>query len=207
MVQKRIAAFTLTVMLSIIVVIPIAFTSIANANFAVQPSNPSITFNSPVNTTYTVNNVSLNVTIVTYTTSWSGSPEDESYRQLEYSVDGNEFQPIEITNATIGGRKPGIPVRFDGLISLHQLSEGNHTLTVKAALDYYSYDYPQPGKNWQHTESIANAYLFIDTVVDTPIPEPIDNSLIPHPQLTIIVLAVTVAVIISISVLRLKGKL
>jgi len=203
--QNRIAAFTLTVMLSIIVVTPI-IANWANANFCFGPSHPDITFNSPVNTTYTTNNVFLNVTIATYLTGWSGGPRDESFTHLEYSVDDNQFQPLNITNAITKGN-PGSSAHFNCSISLHQLSEGNHTLTVKAALDYYSYEYPQPGKNWLHTESIANAYLFIDTVVDTPNPEPINNSLIPHPQLTIIVLAITTAAIISISVLRLKRKL
>jgi hypothetical protein len=205
--QKRISAFTLTALLSILVVTPIMFTNLANANFVFPPSDPNITFTSPVNTTYTTSDVFLNVTIDTYQTGWGGGPREESYRHLEYSVDGNEFQPLEIITISLFQRNPGNPAIINCSINLYGLSEGNHSLAVKAVFDYYSYDYPKPGRNTLHTESIANAYLFIDTVVDTPNPEPIDNSQIPHPQLTIIALAVTVAVIISISVLRLKSKL
>ncbi|MGD6811096.1 MAG: hypothetical protein ACQCN3_15490 [Candidatus Bathyarchaeia archaeon] len=159
--KKRASALTLIVTLSIIVVTPIAFTNMANANFCFPPSNPDITFNSPVNTTYATNDVFLNVTIDTYLTGWFGGPTDESYTRLEYSVDGNNFQPLTIVSSITQGN-PGNPAQFNCSISLHQLSNGNHTLMVKAVFDYYEH----LNEKLRHTESVANAYLIIDAVPD-----------------------------------------
>ena len=160
---------TLIALLSTIAIPLIAFTNMANANFCAGPTNPKITFSSPVNTTYATNSVSLNVTIYTYLTGWGGGPREESYRHLEYSVDGNNFQPLNYTIAAMG-QNPGGPAQFDCLIILYQLSEGNHKLTVKAVFDYYEYT---PPEDLFHTESIANAYLTIDAIPDnTPTPNP-----------------------------------
>jgi len=192
-------------MFSIIVVTLISFINVASANFCFGPSNPNITINSPVNTIYITNNVTLNVTISTYLTGWYGGPRDESLTLLEYSVDGNDFQPLEVISAITEGN-PGNKARFDCLISLYQLSEGNHTLSVKAALDYYTYNYPQPGENFLHTESTSNAFIIIDSILDTTAPETIDNLGLSVPQLVMIVFALTAAVIVSFLVYYLRLK-
>jgi hypothetical protein len=203
MTKKGVFLLTLIVMLSIIVVTPIIFTNMASANFCFSPRNPDIIFNSSVNTTYTMNDVFLNLTIATYKTGWSGAPEDESYRLFEYSIDGNDFQPIEILNATIG-HHPGNRVHFDCLISLYQLSEGNHTLTVKAALDYYEYN---PYEDLRHTESISNAYLIIDAVPDntpTSTNNTLENSAISPSELIIPIIAAIIVIAVTVSVYYLK---
>jgi hypothetical protein len=205
--QKRASALTLIVMLSVVVVTPIAFTNLANANFVFPPSNPHINFISPVNTTYIKNTLFLKVNITTYLTGWYGGPRNMSLTQLEYSLDNNSFQPLEITDSVTEGN-PGNTAYFDCLISLYNLSEGNHTLTVKAVLDYYSYEYPNPGRNDLHTESVANAYLFIDAIPDntpTPINSPIENSISPS-ELFIPVVAVIaiLAACVAVYFLRIK---
>ncbi len=207
--QKRTAALTLIVILSIIVVTPIAFTNMANANFCFPPSNPDITFTSPVNTTYTMSDVFLNVTIDTYLTGWGGGPREESYRHLEYSVDGNEFQPLKIITISLFQGNPGNPAIINCSINLCGLSEGNHSVTVKAVFDYYSYNYPEPGRNTLHTESVANAYLTIDAVPDntpTPTDSPIENSQISPSEFVIPIIAAIAIIAVSVSVYILRAK-
>lgn len=202
--KKSVFALMLIVMFSIMLVTPIVFTNVANANFVFPPSNPDIIFNSPVNTTYTTNNVSLNVTVATYLTGWYGGPRDKSLTWLEYSIDGSKFQPLNITNSITEGN-PGNTAQFNCSISLYQLSEGNHTLTVKAVLDYYTYNYPQPGENFLHTESTSNAYIIINSVLYSPDSDTMGNSGISIPQL-IIVFALTAAVVVSLLVYYLRIK-
>src|SRR3990172_6435250 len=129
MIQEKKVALCLILLLSLSILTGYSFANRANANFVFPPSNPVITFESPINTTYNTNNISLKVEFYTYKTGYYGAPEEESLRQFQYSIDKNDFQPIEITNSSIG-KNPGTEVYFDGLINLHQLSEGYHNLTV-----------------------------------------------------------------------------
>ena len=115
--QKKLFPLSFTFLLLILLLTSPSFTKIANANFVFGPTNPIIYFKSPVNTTYTTNNISLAVKFDTYKTGYYGAPEDESLRQFQYSIDGKELQPIEITNSSIG-INPGADVFFEGLIHL-----------------------------------------------------------------------------------------
>jgi hypothetical protein len=202
------SAFALTLLLMIsIVVTPIAFTNMANANFVFSPSNPDITFTSPVNTTYNTSDVSINVTIDSSLTGYSGGPNDERYTKLEYAIDGSSvFRPMIVVTKDFYYEVHGFSVQFNCSINLYSLREGNHTLTVKASFDYY-YDSEHP--SIFETESVANAYLFIDAVPDntpTPTDSPIQSSQISPSQLVIIVLVVIAAVVVSISVYYLRIK-
>ena len=166
----------------------------AKANFCFPPANPVISFTSPVNTSFTTNNVSFTVKFSTYKTGYTGAPENESLRHFIYAVDEDEFQPIEITNSSIG-LNPGADVNFDGLINLHQLSQGYHNLTIRAVLDYDQYPtYPIN----THTENTAYAYFLIDSIPDAEIP--------PLFPLVVSVLAVLAVVAVSALIYYMRFK-
>ena len=185
MIQEKKVALWLILLLSLSILTGYSFANRANANFVFPPSDPVITFESPINTTYNTNNISLKVEFYTYKTGYYGAPEEESLRQFQYSLDGTDFQSIKITNSSIG-RNPGTEVYFDGLINLHQLSEGHHNLTVKVLFDYSDLNSPyntvgNTSEHYHfHTESISNVYLIVATpnensqsssIADTSVPE------------------------------------
>lgn len=196
-------------MLSIIMVTPIAFTNMANANFVFQPSNPDITFTSPVNTTYNTSDVSINITIDSSLTGWFGGPDDERYTKLEYAIDGSSvFRPMIVVTKDFFHMNQGFSAQFNCSINLYNLREGNHTLTVKAAFDYY---YDSEDYSLFHTESVANAYLLIDAVPDnTPTLIPTnsskDNIQISPSELVIPIIAIMTLVAVTVSVNYLRKK-
>ncbi len=204
--KKRASALTLIVMLTIIVVTPITFTNVANANFTFPPSNPHITFTSPVNTTYTTKDVFLNVTIDTFPTGYNGGPTKESTSHLEYSIDGSSvFHPMIVVTKELSYTIRGYLPRFNCSINLYSLSEGNHTLTVKAAFDYYL----EPEGYSCSTKSVATAYLTIDAVPDntpTPTDSPIENSRILPSELVIPIIAIIILIAVTVSVYYLRIK-
>ena len=128
----------------------------------------------------------------TYRTGYTGALENASLRHFLYSVDNSEFLPIEITNASIG-KNPGSEVYFYGLISLHQLSQGYHNLTVKVVLDYDQYP-PAPINT--HTENIACAYFIIDPVKDTTSYN--DNSMDELPPLILFIASIFAITVIAV---------
>jgi hypothetical protein len=137
----------------------VSFTQMVEANFVFPPSPPLISFKSPVNTTYSQKDVNITVEFWTYKTGYPGAPDDESLRKFLYSLDEEEFQPMEIINASIG-QNPGTEVYFYGLIRLHELNEGRHNLTVRAIFDYRGWFL-----NTTHI-STSNAYFKIETTQD-----------------------------------------
>ncbi len=155
-----------TLLLLLLVLSSLSLMPSAEANFVSPPANPEIHFLSPVNTTYSSNNISINIGFETYKTSYYAGPRLESSRQFQYALDGEEYQRIRITNASIG-QNPGSQVWFEGLIQLHNLTEGLHNLTVKVVFNYSEPSYP-PSQNYNiHTETISNAYLVIDSQYDS----------------------------------------
>lgn len=170
-------ARTLSALLILVIALPfLSFAQMAEANFVSPPSNPIITFKSPVNTTYNTNNISLTVEFYTYKTMYYGAPDEASMRQFEYSLDGNKPQPIEITNSNVG-INPGTDVYFEGLINLSGFSEGRHGLLVKVVFNYTDpssqyglpSDHPYAHIN-NHTESASTAYFIVKTIPDSPSP-------------------------------------
>jgi len=141
---------------------------LAKANFVFPPSNPVITMKSPTNTTYNTNKLYLVVSFETYKTGYWGAPEEEALRQFTYTLDGKQPQLIRITNSSIG-INPGTFVFFEGFAYLPELSEGLHTLNVRAVLDYSDLNIPHNNfPNWQehykfHTESNSTVFFRIDT--------------------------------------------
>ena len=192
--QRNKDAIVLIVLLMFIIVTQTAFTEPAKANFCFPPANPVISFTSPVNTSFSTNNVSFAVKFSTYKTGYTGAPENESLRHFLYAVDEDEFQPIEITNSSIG-LNPGADVYFDGLINLNKLSQGYHNLTVRAVLDYDQY--PTSPIN-THTENTAYAYFLIDSIPDAEIP--------PLYPLIVSVLAVIAVVAVSVLIYYIRFK-
>ncbi len=143
------------------------FMSRVGANFVAAPANPEICFLSPVNTTYSSNNISIDVGFETYKTHYHGGPTLETSRQFQYALDEGEFQRVRITHSIIG-EQPGSDVWFEGFIQLHNLAEGRHNLTVKVVFDYSEPGYP-PSQNYNiHTETIANAYIEINSQHESP---------------------------------------
>lgn len=139
----------------------------AEANFVFPPANPEIRFLSPVNTTYSSNNISIDVGFETYKTHYQGGPTLEISRQFQYALDEGEFQLVRITNSSIG-EQPGSDVWFEGFIQLHNLAEGRHNLTVKVVFDYSEPSYPPSQKYSIHTETISNAYIEINSQYESP---------------------------------------
>ena len=199
--QKKFVLY-LILLLTVSILTEYSFSNIATANFVFPPSDPIITFESPVNTTYNTNNISLKVEFYTYKTGYYGAPEEESLRQFQYSIDENIFEPLKITNSSIG-RNPGTDVFFDGVIDLQQLSEGYHNLTVKAVLDYSDLNYPYKAGNYSetynfHTESTARAYLIVDVV-----PEPSSTSTVPEfSWLVILAIPLSIMPLVIMKLLR-----
>ena len=185
MIQEKKVALCLILLLSLSILTGYSFANRANANFVFPPSNPVITFESPINTTYNTNNISLKVEFDTYKTGYYGAPEEEALRQFQYSIDKNDFQSIEITNSSIG-KNPGTEVYFDGLINLHQLSEGYHNLTVKVIFDYSDLNSPyntvgDTSEHYHyHTESISNVYLTVATPSENSQSSSIPNTSVPE---------------------------
>jgi hypothetical protein len=139
---------------------------LAKANFVFPPSNPSITMKSPVNRTYSINTLPLEVTFYTYKTGYYGAPEDESLRMFTYTIDGKNPEPITITNSKVA-LNPGGDVFFDGSAYLPELSEGLHNLTVRIVLNYTDLNIPHGNGEEHyryHTESESTVYFRIDTV-------------------------------------------
>jgi hypothetical protein len=190
--QKRNYAILLIVLLSFIPLTQLTFPNTAKANFCFPPTNPVITFKSPVNTTFSTNNVTFTVEFYTYKTGYIGAPENESLRHFLYSVDDAEFQTIEITNSSIG-LNPGTDVYFDGLINLHDLSQGYHTLTVRVVFDYDQYP-PDPFNT--HTENTAYAYFIIDSI-----PDAANTNSFGMPPFLLVASLLAVIAIVAISVL------
>jgi hypothetical protein len=136
---------------------------LVKANFVFPPSNPGITIESPANRTYETNTLSLKVTVGTYKTGYPGGPASEATRLFTYALDGGEPENIIITNASVA-RNPGGNVFFEGSMSLPELTEGLHNLTVRVV---FVYDNPTSEGyivRGIHTESEATAYFRVDTV-------------------------------------------
>ncbi len=166
--RKRVSPFLIAILLFMLMLTPPLFTESTRGNFVFPPAKPIIEFQSPVNTTYTTDNISLKLEVYTYKTGYYGAPEDESLRHFLYSVDNGEFQPIKIVSSSVG-RNPGADVYFYGLIDLHQQSGGYHNLIVKVVFDYSDLNSPyntvgNTSEHYNyHTESISNAYFRVDT--------------------------------------------
>jgi hypothetical protein len=136
---------------------------LVKANFVFPPINPAITIESPTNGTYNNNTLSLEVTFATYKTGYPGGPDSDATRLFTYTLDGKDPENITITNASVA-INPGGDVFFEGSMSLPELTEGLHNLTV-----YVVFVYDNPSSEGYivggiHTESEATAYFRIDTV-------------------------------------------
>ena len=134
--------------------------------------NPDIIIESPINVTYTTNNLTRRITVETYKTGYDGGPAYNESRLFTYSLDGKTPESLTITNATVAPT-PGGDVFFECSAPLTGLIEGTHNLTVRVV-----FDYPPPG--WDepysyHTESNATANFTVDTTpgnISTPMSYP-----------------------------------
>jgi hypothetical protein len=207
MIQEKNVALWVIPLLSLSILTGYTFPNRANANFVFPPSDPVITFESPINKTYSTNNISLKVEFYTYKTGYYGAPEEESLRQFQYSLDGTDFQSIKITNYSIG-RNPGTDVYFDGLIELHQLSEGEHNLTVKVIFDYSDLNSPyntigDTSEHYRyHTESTSDVYLIVAKSSENSQPSP---SVPEFSWLTILPLLLATPIVLITARKRLQG--
>jgi hypothetical protein len=186
--------------LLLLALLSLMFMPRAMANFVSAPANPEIHFLSPVNTTYSSNDVSINVGFETYRTHYSGGPTLELSRQFQYSLDGAEFQRVRITNSSIG-QQPGSDVWFEGFIQLHNLTEGRHNLTVKVAFNYSAPSYPSSQRYSIHTETVSNASIVIDSQYDSS-----GNTSETPVYLPIIVSVVALALVSSASVFTYRRR-
>jgi hypothetical protein len=113
---------------------------VAEANFV--PGPPGIFIASPVNKTYNTQPIYLNLTIRTFFDQGTGA------RIVEYSLDGKE-------NVTIPTAYEGYTDDFSAvtaLVSLPELSEGSHSITV-----YATYHFPNYG-NYTTKESTTSSF-------------------------------------------------
>jgi hypothetical protein len=195
--RKKTAISVIIMMLLFLALASTTFKETVKANFCFPPSNPAINFQSPVNTTYSTNDIYLKIEIYTYKTGYYGAPDDESLRNFSYSLDGAGFLPFEITNSSVG-MNPGTDVYFYGLIELHQLNEGYHNLTVKVVFDYSDLNSPyntvgDTSEHYHyHTESVSNAYLAVTTSNKSQSSSTANNSVPELPWLLVVPLLLAV---------------
>jgi hypothetical protein len=189
--QKKVFAVAFSFLL--LTLSTLMFMPRAEANFVSPPANPEIHFLTPVNTTYSSNNISVEVGFETYRTHYHGGPTLELSRQFQYSLDGTDYQRVRITNSSIG-QQPGSNVWFEGFIQLHNLTEGWHNLTVKVVFNYSEPAYPPSQRYDIHTETVSNAYFVIDSSNDS-----LHNTSEAPVNYPIIVLVVAVALVSSVS--------
>jgi hypothetical protein len=197
---KKIVLLLITALIFMLILVPPLLTKTVQGNFVFPPSNPVLSFQSPVNTTYSTNHISLNVEFYTIKTGYYGAPEEESLRNFSYSLDGAASLPIEITNSSIGSN-PGTDVYFDGLINLHQLSNGYHNLTVKVIFDYSDLNSPyntigDTSEHYHyHTESTSNVYLIVATANENSQPS---SSVPEFSWLTILLLLMSIPILLTL---------
>jgi hypothetical protein len=128
--------------------------------FPFEPNNPVIIIESPTNSTYNVNSLTLNVTIKTIKTLFEGTDAAQNTtRVVTYSLDGESPRVITETsysyNVSLGSN-----VTFTGLAVLPELTDGPHNITLHAEYDYNPYGI--------HRESESSIYFTIDTTPPFP---------------------------------------
>lgn len=210
--HSKLFAFFFSLML-LLAISSLSPSQLADANFLLPPAPPEVRFLSPVNTTYSSNDISLIVEFYTYKTGYYGAPEDESLREFQYSIDEASYLPITITNSSVG-RNPGNDVSFQGAIRLSGLNEGLHNLTIQVVFDYSDLNYPYKVGNYSsehynfHTESNSTVYLIVDNSSGST-----NNNLSPNlpeapPLLPIVISIAILGAIVAISILFIarRGK-
>ena len=156
--------------LALTVILPLLFSVIvwsqlsllAKANFVFPPANPSITVESPTNSTYNTTSLSLKIMVNTYKTGYWGAPEEEALRQFTYTLDGKNPEPITITGVFVA-QNPGGDVNFYASTSLENLTEGLHTLNVRVVLNYSDLTHNGEEHYKYHTESESTVCFSVDT--------------------------------------------
>ena len=172
--KRKAAALTLISALIVTLSIGVQIFEVAKAN--PFPTHPVITIESPANKTYTTNQLSLNVTLVTQ---WDGVYFTSESRAVSYHIDGKFFLMPQIEYRFDPEKEASI---LSGSAVLTNLTEGTHTLRVDAA---YSYD---NGK--QVFASNSNVTFTIDpnyspSLSPSPSPSPTATpSTTPTPQST-----------------------
>jgi hypothetical protein len=126
-----------------------------------EPANPTIIIESPINNTYNVNSLTLNVTIKTMKTLFEGeNPMQNTTRLVTYSLDGEN--PTAITETSYDNNVSlGSNVTYTGFAVLPKLTYGPHNITVYAEYDYDHY-------YEIYRESETSVFFAIDTAVPFP---------------------------------------
>jgi hypothetical protein len=135
---------------------------LATANiFPFEPTNPTIIIESPINSTYNVNSLTLNVTIKTMKTLFEGeNPMQNTTRLVTYSLDGES--PAALTETSYDNNVSlGSNVTYTGFAVLPKLTDGTHNITV-----YAEYDYDHYYEIYRQSET--SVFFAIDTVVPFP---------------------------------------
>jgi hypothetical protein len=158
---KKAGLVTIVYVILLLVVVGSPETLLTKANiFPFEPNNPTIIIESPTNSTYNVNSLTLNVTIKTMKTMFEGTnPAQNITRLVTYSLDGESPRVATETsydyNTSLGSN-----VTFTGLAVLPELKDGPHNITVHAKYDYNPYEI--------HGESESSVYFIIDTTSPFP---------------------------------------
>lgn len=173
--KKTALSLTLVTALLISALAGSQLSSLTKANyFPFEPNNPIIIIESPTNSTYNVNSITLNVTIKTMKTLFEGTdPAQSMTRLVTYSLDGESSGIITETSYSYNNSfwAAGSNVTFIGSAVLPELTDGPHNITVHAEYDYNPYDI--------HRESQSSVYFRIDTTSpDISILSPSDEAYI-----------------------------
>jgi hypothetical protein len=154
----KVAAPTLVLsVISLLMVVSSQRSPLATANiFPFEPTNPTIIIESPVNSTYNVDSLTLNVTIKTMKTMFEGTdPMQNTIRNVTFSLDGEN--PTAITETSYDNNVSlGSNVTYTGFAVLPKLTDGPHNITVHAE---YDYDHYYEIYRW----SEASVFFVIDT--------------------------------------------
>ena len=96
-----------------------------------MPTDPVISIESPVDKTYDVNSLVLNITIVT---KYDGYYFTSTRRGVSYSLDGNTKIAVAEIDYTFDEEEKAST--FNGSAVLSELTNGPHSLTIFAEYDY-----------------------------------------------------------------------
>jgi len=153
------------------------------------PQNPIITIESPTDSTYNVDALTLSVTIKTIKTpfEFAGSVQNTT-RVVTYILDGKSQGFVTETSYGYDDSNPTSTVTFVGSASLSELKDGPHNLTVHAEYDYNPYGI--------HCESESTVYFMIDTITSKPHISPVT-----FPMTIVIAISVVIGTVAGASIL------
>jgi hypothetical protein len=154
-------------LLSILLVVFFTESMVVNAN--PFPSYPSVKINSPINSTYTSDSLTLDIAINTKFDNYT----DITTRTISYSLDG---QPnVVINNVSYKYFDVNSSSTVTALAVLSNLTNGEHKLNVQAKYQYKVFTYdatPRPTDTYIVQNYTSKASVFFSVAINNGSPSP-----------------------------------